>query len=142
MLVLLSDLELEKIAVTPVLLLRVVEALDPSLFGSGVNLCDYYRTDAEEEAASDLDYEHFQMTSDWQDAWLNVAREDWLDAMAEVLIKPPPAWRGTVDEEFGYLFWDVAGRFPDRAAQVLSLLFSDPKLHPRLAVLNELRPAS
>lgn len=142
MLVLLSELESGKMAMTPQVLLRVVEALDFSLFGSGVNLFAYHTTDAQKETEEDFASQHNRMTDDWSEAWLNAAREDWLDAMAELLIKPPVDWCETVDEDFGGLFWHIAGRFPDKAVQVWSLLSSDPEFHPRLAALNELRPDS
>lgn len=137
--VLRGQLEAGQIVMTRKLMLRVVESLGSSLFGNGVNLFAYYDTDVDQDTwrrdQANEAFAHTQRGEQWCDSWYRLARPEWLDVMADILIEPPPGWM--LDEEFTQLFIHVAGRFPDKAVQVLSVLFSDEKVHPRLASLIE-----
>ncbi len=132
-----SQLEVGQIVMTRKLLLRVVKSLSSSSFGSGVNLFAYYDTDVGEDARrkdqADEAFAQSQEFEEWCDSWHRIARSEWLDVMAEVLIEPPLGWM--LDEEFADLFFGVASRFPEKGVQVLAVLFSDEKVHPRLANL-------
>lgn len=56
-----------------------------------------------------------------------------LDEFAEILVHAPSGW--VLDSNFAFSFLQVASQFPEKAVQVLRVLFDDGQLQPRLVEL-------
>ena len=72
-------------------------------------------------------WEGIEMDKRQWDEWAGLATPQWLDLMAEAIIDPPRFGAYFESEYFCAFFTSVAQRFPERAKEVLRLLFDDPK---------------
>lgn len=115
-------------AMTGELMLRIIESLD------------YMRVHPHPMNSLDP-WDCVQIHEKWRQPWIEIATADWVDALHEVLLSPPPFlqphsesyYKEFVTEELGPFYHEVTGRFPERAVERLHSLLSNKSTHRLMA---------